>query len=85
MSTTARKARKRTRHSDLSLFDALTARGLPTDTVFIHPPFQHPMKVGTPVAKRASTVNRRDAELTKTLQVGLVARVLARLAGRATR
>ena len=45
MSTTARKARKRQRHNDLALRTALAARGLPRDSVFVHPPFQHPVKV----------------------------------------
>lgn len=74
MSTTARKDRKRLRHDDLSLRDALVRRGLPADSVYVHPPFQHPVKTGTPLELRARTVHRDDARLAKT-SPGLLARV----------
>lgn len=82
MSATARKARKRLRHDDLSLRAALAARGLPTDSVYVHPPFQHPAKVGTPIAQRTKTVQRRDARLQREIDIasrrGWLSRLLFR-------
>lgn len=82
MSTTARKARKRLRHDDLSLRDALVRRGLPADSVFVHPPFQHPAKVGTPIAARTTTLQRRDARLQRQIDIanrrGWLSRLLFR-------
>jgi hypothetical protein len=78
MSTTARKARKRQRHTDLALREALAARGLPTDSVYVHPPFQHPVKVGTPRAQRAVEVRRAEREVERALgRPGVYTRVLA--------
>lgn len=75
MSTTARKARKRQRHNDLALRTALAARGLPTDSVFVYPPFQHPVKVGTPIANRAVNVRRREAATARAVSPSVIARV----------
>lgn len=78
MSTTARKARKRQRHSDLALRAAPVGRGLPTDTVYVHPPFQHTVKIGTPRAQRAVEVRRADRQVEQALgRPGVYARVLA--------
>jgi hypothetical protein len=84
MSTTARKARKRLRHDDLSLRDALVRRGLPADSVYVHPPFQHPVKTGTPVELRAKNVHRDDAKLAR-VSPGIVARIASMAAGFASR
>jgi len=82
MSTTARKNRKRLRHDDLALRAALAARGLPTDSVYVHPPFQHPVKVGTPLAQRTKNVQRRDARLQREIDIanrrGWLSRLLFR-------
>jgi hypothetical protein len=53
MSTTARKARKRHRH------DALWMASVGFD-VTVPPKFQHPVKVGTPVAQRAVSMQQTD-------------------------
>jgi hypothetical protein len=53
MSTTARKVRKRRRHA--SLERAAFFGGTPV------PPFQHPVKVGTPIAQRARSMQQTDA------------------------
>lgn len=81
MSTTARKARKRQRHNDLALHTALAARGLPTDSVFVHPPFQHPVKISTPIADRAVNVRRREAAAARAVSPGVIARVARYIRG----
>jgi hypothetical protein len=59
MSTTARKIRKRRRHA--SLERAAFFGGTPV------PPFQHPVKVGTPIAERAVSVHRADRRIDATM------------------